>query len=94
MVDAVEYAEKVGNFSRSMKNHQMSSQGISGFCLPVTLMSSDNIYLTYPVNGVIEVNEQGALLGISQATFHCLTADNALGAPCRVVNPRFEYRGD
>jgi len=80
-------------FDESMKVHQIKGAGISGFAQRVTLYSSDNPYMVYPVNGVLVINEQGVDLSIIKAVFHQLHEDNTLGPPVSVGNPVFATGG-
>ena len=78
-------------FHDSLRAHQIKGQGIRGFSLVVNLMSSENDYLSYPVKGVITINEQGTDLSVSIAVFRHLKEDGSLGAPVVTKNPVFTY---
>lgn len=78
-------------FFDSLENHQIHIQ--HGFALPVILKSSTNIFLTYPVKGVLYIFEQGVDLSILQGVFHHQKADGSLGPPVTADRPVFEYNG-
>lgn len=83
--------ERRRRYHDSLAIHQIRTKASDGFALPVTLQSSDNEYLRYPVDGVIRICEQGTSLTISQAVFHRFNDDGSLGAPVTVRNARFSY---
>lgn len=81
-------------FLKSLELQRISGSGTSWFSLAVTLMASDNQYLTYPVRGVIRFSEQGTDLGIRSAVFHRMDEDGRLGPPVVVRKPTFMFDGD
>lgn len=76
------------NYIGSLKSHNHQPKH---FSLPVTLESSDNGYLTYPVKGVIQAIEQGMNLTLVHAVFQVLNDDGTLSAKVVVKNPVFTY---
>lgn len=79
-------------FLNSLQAHQIKGHGIVGFPLSVELLSSANDCLSYPVKGVIVIQEQGTDLSIISAVFHRLNDDGSLGAPVVVKRPVFTHR--
>jgi len=59
--------------------------------IQITLLLSDNEYLTYPCEGTIEILEIGNDGHITNAVFRAAKSANCAGTPVVVKNPRFQY---
>lgn len=57
----------------------------------VTMLASDNTYLTYPVDGEIELLELGTNGSIIHAVFRRSNPDGTPSAPVEVRRPHFTY---
>lgn len=66
--------------------------GICGLNLRVTMVGSDNEYLSYPCNGIIQILETGTDESIISAVFRRKDEDGFLNCPVVVKHPRFEYK--
>lgn len=82
------------NMHRSMDHHGIKGAGISWFSLPVTLMESQNDYISYPAKGILRICEQGTDLSVIAAVFHHLKDDGSLGPSVEVRRPIFTYLPD
>lgn len=67
--------------------------GIVGCTLRVTLESSDNEYLTYPVEGFLMISETSMVGTITTAIFSRIDADGRVNGYGLVRNPVFTYVG-
>lgn len=66
--------------------------GICGLRLKVTLIDSDNKYLNYPCDGIIQILETGIDESIINAVFMLKDEDGRIKAPVVIKNPLFAYK--